>query len=75
MFCWLDNRWFCFENFKKERGLQRVKVGEMEITVEAVQLPVYWVKDNRKGFTYDHVKEIRDNVAKLKKSYYRNRPK
>ena len=45
----------------------------MEITVEAVQLPVYWVKDNRKGFTYDHVKEIRDNVAKLKKSYYRNR--
>jgi Ca2+-binding EF-hand superfamily protein len=55
----------------KERGLQRVKVGEMEITVEAVQLPVYWVKDNRKGFTYDHVKEIRDNVAKLKKSYYR----
>ena len=28
----------------------------MEITVEAVQLPVYWVKDNRKGFTYDHVK-------------------
>ena len=40
----------------KERGLRRVKVGEMEITVEAVQLPVYWVKDNRKGFTYDHVK-------------------
>ena len=40
----------------KERGPQRVKVGEMEITVEAVELPVYWVKDNRKGFTYDHVK-------------------
>ena len=84
----------------------------MEITVEAVQLPVYWVKqkDSRKGFTYDHVKgqgstnrtvrhsdrpeselqtvlgwqievsalipvkEIRDNVAKLKKSYYRKCP-
>ena len=44
----------------------------MEITVEAVELPKYWVKDTRKGFTYDHVKAIRDNVAKLKKSYYRD---
>merc|ERR1719447_39367 len=54
----------------KEHGPRRVKVGEMEITVEAVELPKYWVKDTRKGFNYDHVKAIRDNVAKLKKSYY-----
>ena len=51
--------------------LKRVKVTEMEITVEAVPLPVYWVKKQGIKFTYDDVKQIRENVAMLKKKYYR----
>jgi len=56
---------------KKENSLKRVKVREMEITVEAVPLPVYWVKKQGMKFTYDDVKQIRENVATLKKKYYR----
>ena len=52
--------------------LKRVKVREMEITVEAVPLPVYWVKKQGTEFTYDDVKQIRENVATLKKKYYRS---
>ena len=37
--------------------LKRVKVREMEITVEAVPLPVYWVKKQGIKFTYDKVHE------------------
>ena len=44
----------------------------MEITVEAVPLPVYWVKKQGIKFTYDDVKQIRENVATLKKKYYRS---
>ena len=43
----------------------------MEITVEAVPLPVYGVKKQGTKFTYDDVKQIRQNVATLKKKYYR----
>ena len=44
----------------------------MEITVEAVPLPVYSVKKQGMKFTYDDVKQIRENVAMLKKKYYRS---
>lgn len=56
---------------KENPPLKRVKVREMEITVEAVPLPVYWVKKQGIKFTYDDVKQIRENVATLKKKYYR----
>jgi len=56
---------------KKVLPLKRVKVREMEITVEAVPLPVYRVKKQGVKFTYDDVKQIRENVATLKKKYYR----
>ena len=55
---------------KKVLPLKRVKVCEMEITVEAVPLPVYNVEKQGVKFTYDDVKQIRQNVAMLKKKYY-----
>jgi len=54
----------------KEKKVVRVKVRELEITVEAVPLPIYKVKKMGAKFTYDDVKQIRENVAKLKKRYY-----
>ena len=44
----------------------------MEITVDAVPLPAYPVQHSRK-YTYDDLGAVRDNVAKIKKTYYRDR--
>ena len=66
-----SNEHFLRTKDKKVNPLKRVKVREMEITVEAVPLPVYWVKKQGIKFTYDDVKQIRENVATLKKKYYR----
>merc|ERR1712062_706890 len=55
------------KNFK---NLERVKIRQMEITVEAVPLPTYPVQ-RRHTYTYDDLGEIRDNVSTIKKSYYR----
>ena len=49
---------------------ERVKVKEMQVTVEAVPLPCYKVKHRPRKFTYDDLKQIRENVSKLKKDYY-----
>lgn len=49
---------------------ERVKVREMQITVNAVPLPCYKVKQRPDKFTYDDLKQIRVNVSKLKKNYY-----
>jgi len=49
---------------------ERVKVREMQVTVEVVPLPCYYVKRRPNKFTYDDLKQIRVNVNKLKKNYY-----
>jgi len=61
-------------NTKSEMVLKkakRVKVREMQVTVKAVPLPIYHVKQGqRTKFTYEDLKQIRVNVSKLKKDYY-----
>jgi len=50
---------------------KRVKVREMQVTVKAVPLPIYYVKQGQRAkFTYEDLKQIRVNVSKLKKDYY-----
>merc|ERR1711970_300600 len=53
-----------------KKKLQRVKVRQMDITVECVPLPTYPVQ-RRHNYTYDDLGEIRENVATIKKTYYR----
>merc|ERR1711970_149287 len=53
-----------------KKKLQRVKVRQMDITVECVPLPTYPVQ-RRHIYTYDDLGEIRENVATIKKTYYR----
>jgi len=57
-------------NKGSKKKLERVKVRQMEITVECVPLPTYPVQ-RRHIYTYDDLGEIRENVATIKKTYYR----
>jgi hypothetical protein len=53
-----------------KKNLERVKVRQMEITVDVVPLPTYPIQQRQRKFSYDDLSEIRQNVATIKKSYY-----